>query len=84
MHPDQFVVLNAKDEGIVKRSVAELVYHADVLDLLGTCSDAKIQIHLGGVYGDKASNMGRFIKKAQALPRKVIKKARDRKRPAAL
>jgi UV DNA damage endonuclease len=74
MHPDQFVVLNAKDEEIVKRSVAELVYHADVLDLLGTCRDAKIQIHLGGVYGDKAASISRFIERAQALPRRVLKR----------
>jgi UV DNA damage endonuclease len=74
MHPDQFVVLNAKDEGIVERSVAELVYHADVLDLLGAGSDAKIQIHLGGVYGDKAASIERFIQRTRALPRRMLKR----------
>lgn len=74
MHPDQFVVLNSRDEGIAARSVAELVYHADVLDLLGTSSDAKIQIHLGGVYGNKAESISRFIKRVQALPRGLLKR----------
>jgi predicted polyphosphate/ATP-dependent NAD kinase len=35
MHPDQFNILNAKDPAIVERTVAELMYHVDVLDLLG-------------------------------------------------
>lgn len=74
MHPDQFVVLNAKDEGIVKRSVAELVYHADVLDLLSTGHEAKIQAHLGGVYGDKDASIARFVERALALPRRVLKR----------
>ena len=74
MHPDQFVVLNAQDEGIVKRSVAELVYHADVLDLLSTSHEAKIQVHLGGVYGDKDASIVRFVERALALPRRVLKR----------
>jgi UV DNA damage endonuclease len=74
MHPDQFVVLNAKNEGIVERSTAELLYHSDVLDLLGTGSEAKVQIHLGGVYGDKAASIGRFTERAEALPRRVLKR----------
>jgi len=74
MHPDQFVVLNSRDEGIVGRSVAELVYHADVLDLLGTGRDAKIQIHIGGVYGDKAASIERFIERTRGLPPRVAKR----------
>ena len=52
LHPDQFVLINSPDPGLVQRSVAELEYHAAVLDLMGLDSTARIQIHIGGVYGD--------------------------------
>lgn len=71
MHPDQFVLINAKDPGIVERSVRELAYHADVLDLMGLGADAKIQIHVGGVYGEKQESMGRFIAEYRRLPAAV-------------
>ncbi|KUG19381.1 MAG: UV DNA damage repair endonuclease UvsE [Methanomicrobiaceae archaeon] len=60
MHPDQFVVLNAGDPGVVVNSIRELRYHADLLDLMHLDRSAKIQIHTGGVYGDKEQSMHRF------------------------
>lgn len=61
MHPDQFNLLNARDPAIIDRTIAELAYHADVLDLLGLDASAKIQIHVGGVYGDREGSMARFV-----------------------
>lgn len=71
MHPDQFTLINSPKEDIFKRSVGELVYHAQVLDLLGLGRDAKIQIHVGGVYGDKAASMRRFVGRFDKLPEEV-------------
>lgn len=61
MHPDQFVVLNSPDERIVRRSIAELAYHADLLDLMGLDATAKIQIHVGGLYGNPPESIARFV-----------------------
>jgi len=74
MHPDQFVVINSPKADVVKRSVAELVYHARVLDSLGLDSTAKIQLHLGGVYGDKPAALERFAKAYKKLPAAVKKR----------
>jgi len=67
MHPDQFIVLNARDEKIVARSIAELAYHAEVLDRMGLDSTARIQLHVGGVYGNREKSMERFIRVYEAL-----------------
>jgi UV DNA damage endonuclease len=75
MHPDQFTLINSLDEEIFERSVRELVYHAEVLDLLtGGDTTHKIQIHVGGVYGDKEMSIARFIARYKRLPLKLRKR----------
>lgn len=71
MHPDQFTLLTSPDEDVCERSVAELVYHAAVLDAMDLDAAAKIQIHLGGVYGDKETAVGRFLDRYRTLPEEV-------------
>lgn len=74
MHPDQFVLLNSLDEDIFHRSIKELLYHAEILDLLGTNRSAKIQIHVGGIYGQKEKSLNRFIERYKYLPREIRKR----------
>lgn len=62
MHPDQFIILNSPDTKIVSRSIDELVYHADLLDLMGLDNTAKIQLHVGGLYGNPHESSARFIR----------------------
>lgn len=61
LHPDQFVLINSPDSGIVDRSIGELRYHVDLLELMGLDATAKIQIHVGGIYGNKAASIERFV-----------------------
>ncbi len=71
VHPDQFTLINSRKLDIFRRSVRELVYHARLLDLMGLGLEAKLQIHVGGVYGDKAASMSRFIERFKELPVEV-------------
>ena len=71
MHPDQFIVLNAPDPKVVARSVAELAYHADVLDLMGLDLTAKIQLHVGGLYGDRNGSIARFVRVCERLDSRI-------------
>jgi len=71
MHPDQFTLINSPDEEIFNRSVRELDYHCDVLDVIGLDLSAKVQIHVGGAYGDKPSAMRRFIERYASLSKKI-------------
>ncbi|MCC3158071.1 UV DNA damage repair endonuclease UvsE [Hymenobacter sp. 15J16-1T3B] len=67
-HPDQFVVLNSPDAGIVQRSIDELVYQGSMLDLMGLDGTAKLQIHAGGLYGDREGALARWIATYKTLP----------------
>ena len=82
MHPDQFVLINALKEDIVERSLAELQYHCNMLDEMELDSTAKIQIHVGGVYGNKDQAIERFVERYaslnQALKRRLVVENDDR------
>ncbi len=56
-HPDQFLVLSSPDAGVVKRSVADLEYHAQMSRWVA--ADV-INIHGGGAYGDKSTALKRL------------------------
>ncbi|MCG8686854.1 MAG: UV DNA damage repair endonuclease UvsE [Desulfobacterales bacterium] len=70
-HPDQFIVLSSPRPEVVRRSVADLVYQAEVSQLVG--SDV-INIHGGGVYGDKTTALERLVKEIKTLPDHVRKR----------
>ena len=67
MHPDQFTLINSPDERIFENSQRELIYHTQLLDLMGLDEAAKIQIHVGGVYGNKCESTNRFVKRFHEL-----------------
>lgn len=74
MHPDQFVLINSPNKEVQESSLRELKYHAEVLDLLGLDSTAKIQIHVGGVYADKTASIQRFVSRYSHLPDSIRKR----------
>jgi len=57
-HPDQFLVLSSPDAGVVKRSLADLEYHAQVAQWVA--ADV-LNIHGGGAYGDKSTALKRLV-----------------------
>ncbi len=60
MHPGQYTVPGSPDADVARRSVADLAYHARVLDALGLGPEHKIILHAGGKYGDAKSAVVRF------------------------
>jgi UV DNA damage endonuclease len=74
MHPDQFVILNSKNECVIKNSIRELQYHCTLLDSMRLPSSAKIQIHGGGVYGDKKKSKKDFSNNFSNLLEENLKK----------
>ncbi len=74
VHPGQYNIINSPRPDVVERTVNELVYHAELLDLFGLDHTHKVQIHTGGVYGDKPSAIQAFIDRYPALPEIVRKR----------
>ena len=67
-HPDQFVLLSSPNPEVTRKSVAELDYQAMLAELVG--ADV-INIHGGGVYGNKETALLRLRKNFAPLPERV-------------
>jgi len=70
-HPDQFIVLSSNNPDVVKRSIADLDYQAEVSKWVN--ADV-INIHAGGVYNDKPSALSRLRKVIDNLSDSVRKR----------
>lgn len=74
MHPDQFTLINSIDQRVFENSIEELIYHSQVMDLMGIDNSAKIQIHVGGVYQDKQKSIERLIDRFAGLDGRIKKR----------
>jgi UV DNA damage endonuclease len=74
MHPDQFTLINSIKDEIFERSKNELKYHTQILDLMRLDTSAKIQIHVGGAYGNKEKSMERFVTRFGMLDDSIIRR----------
>ena len=73
MHPGQFNVLTSPREHVVQNCVTDLSIHGEIFDLMGMprSQAAKINIHIGGAYGDHKSATDRWVKNYDLLPDSV-------------
>lgn len=67
-HPDQFVLLSSPSTEVTRKSLAELDYQAMLAEIIG--ADV-INIHGGGVYGNKTSALARLQENFKQLPERV-------------
>ena len=71
MHPGHHTVLSSPRANVVDAAIADLLYHARFLDSLGTGTNGKIVIHVGGTYGDRLAAIDRFAATYVGLPAAV-------------
>lgn len=71
LHPDQFVVLNTPDPRVRANSRAELEHQRLLADL---CGATEINLHAGGVYGDKVAALDRLWREIDTLPEPLRQK----------
>ena len=72
-HPGPFNVLVSPKEEVVANCIKDLTIHGEEFDMMGLSRTTynKINIHLGGAYGDKEASMKRFVKNFPRLPESV-------------
>ncbi len=72
-HPGPYNVLVSPKEEVVENCIKDLTIHGDEFDMMGLSRTPynKINIHLGGAYGDKEASMKRFVKNFPRLPESV-------------
>ncbi len=72
-HPGPFNVLTSPHPHVVDNCIKDLSIHGEVFDLMNLSRTPynKINIHIGGVYGDKVSAMERFCTNFHRLPNSV-------------
>ena len=70
-HPSQYVVLNSPDPELVRKSAADLLSQAEMLDLMELGPEAVMVIHVGGTYGDRQASNARWVETFHALPEPV-------------
>ncbi len=72
-HPGPFNVLTSPHPHVVENCINDLSIHGEVFDMMGLSRTPynKINIHIGGAYGDKVSAMERFCENFHRLPDSV-------------
>ena len=72
-HPGPFNVLTSPHPHVVDNCINDLSTHGEVFDMMGLSRTPynKINIHIGGAYGDKESAMERFCVNFVRLPDSV-------------
>jgi len=75
-HPGPFNVLRSPHENVVSKTILDLEAHAEIFDAMGFHPSHynKINIHLGGAYGEKDSAMDRFVQNIDLLSDSVLRR----------
>ena len=62
-HPGHFNVLCSPNPAVVKKTIKELNQHSQIMDIMGLSNTVynKINIHVGGAYGDKCAALNRWV-----------------------
>ena len=71
MHPGQYTVLNAVKAQVVESALAELEYHAQVLDAVAG-EAGTITLHVGGAYGEPEAAKERAVRTARSLSGRAL------------
>jgi len=70
-HPGQFNNLGTPDKRTLQMTIADLDYHASVLDIMEMGKDSVMVIHGGGMYGNKKETIERWCNNYNQLPDKI-------------
>jgi UV DNA damage endonuclease len=70
-HPSQYVLLNAPNPELTRKSIWDLSSQAEMLDRMELGDEAVVITHVGGVYDDHEASRARWIKGWEQCPEHV-------------
>lgn len=72
-HPGQFNCLGSPKDNVINNCIKDLRSHGEIMDAMNLprTHQSKINIHIGGTYGDKQAAMDRWCKNFEKLPESV-------------
>jgi len=72
-HPGQFNCLTSQNEKVVSNCLRDLRIHGDIMDVMGLPRNhwAKINIHMGGSFGDKEKSIDQWCRNFERIPESV-------------
>ena len=70
-HPSQYVLLNAPNPELTRRSINDLASQAEMLDRMELDDEAVMITHVGGVYDDHEASRARWIAGWEQCPEHV-------------
>jgi UV DNA damage endonuclease len=73
MHPHHFTVINSS-ERVLKHAINDLEYHDIILSTMQLDNSNKINIHVGGVYGNKSKAIESLLVNINEIPSHIRKR----------
>lgn len=73
-HPDHYTLLNSKSKDVIDHSIADLERHVKMFELMDLDERAKLVMHVGGSFKDKAESLQRFQTTWERVPEHVRKR----------
>ncbi|GAK05614.1 UV DNA damage endonuclease [Geomicrobium sp. JCM 19037] len=72
-HPNQFTLFTSDRDHVTEKAVEDLVYHYELAKAMGLHKEIRINIHVGGAYGDKQKALERFHNNIKKVPTHILK-----------
>lgn len=70
-HPDHFTVIGTPRADVLRQSVQTLDNHVRMLEAMGLDEAARLNIHIGGTYQDRARTLERFCKQFADMDERI-------------
>lgn len=71
MHPGHYNQVGTPRKSVLDKTIIDLTFHADLMDMMGIDNNGVMVVHGGGVYGDKKASIKRWKSQFWELPGEV-------------
>lgn len=70
-HPDHFTVISTPRAEVLRSSMQTLDHHVRMLEAMELDEGARLNIHIGGMYGDRKASLARFLRQFSDMEERI-------------